>query len=173
MKQIISLFFILFLGTGYAQDVQTTEFFMQYSKRKVHYAKLMQSNEEIGKIKTIIQEKEITNRLNNTAADSNNTIILTVEEKEYLKNELDKLALPESYNFLDNIPKYKLVKNFDSKTTKPVEWFSKPIFIRNNTLCLIYKATYCGPLSGMGGWEFYRLVNEKWENWISLTMWFS
>lgn len=46
--------------------------------------------------------------------------------------------------------------------------FSKPIYIRNNSVCLIAMSAICGGTCGITDISFYKKVNEKWEKWINV-----
>lgn len=50
---------------------------------------------------------------------------------------------------------------------------SKPIFLRNGSVCLFYYSYFCGPLCGQGNLSLYKKEKGKWVRWISLYDWVS
>lgn len=51
--------------------------------------------------------------------------------------------------------------------------FSKPIFLRNKTICIFYSAYNCGGLCGNGQLEIYKRINNQWELFITVSSWMS
>ncbi|MBD3581643.1 hypothetical protein [Flavobacterium selenitireducens] len=51
--------------------------------------------------------------------------------------------------------------------------FSKPVFLRNNTVCVFYKGTSGQPESGGGGFSLYVKDNGVWKTYRFITMWIS
>lgn len=47
--------------------------------------------------------------------------------------------------------------------------FSKPIFIRNNSICLLYHFSMCGNPCGHYEINFYKKENGKWIKWIEMA----
>jgi len=50
---------------------------------------------------------------------------------------------------------------------------TKPIFLRNNTLCLFYYSHNCGQECGDGDFSIYRKTLFGWERYISFHYWIS
>lgn len=48
---------------------------------------------------------------------------------------------------------------------------SKPVFLRNNSICILYKASDCGMLCGGGTLVIYKKENDKWKNYMVLADW--
>lgn len=46
--------------------------------------------------------------------------------------------------------------------------FSKPIFLRDHTICFFYQDYGCGWLCAQGEFAIYRKRNGKWEKWRTL-----
>lgn len=105
-------------------------------------------------------------------------LILTNNEKKYLLRKIDEqqgFVWPD--NLFQNIQKSNLEeKNPTSKlknSFQKIYSFSKPIFIRNHTICIFYYGYYCGGECGKGIIEIYHKVNDKWTTWISIVQWIS
>lgn len=56
---------------------------------------------------------------------------------------------------------------------KSLSTFSKPVFLRDNTFCIFYKAGSGGDLSGGGGFSLYAKDRGVWRLYGILTMWIS
>ncbi len=46
--------------------------------------------------------------------------------------------------------------------------FSKPVYIRNGTVCLLYYAKLCCGNGGSDGLFFFKKINGQWKKWIIL-----
>jgi hypothetical protein len=133
-----------------------------------------------------------------TADTKSNNITLTRQEKKYISQQLDKFCksywkenlfpgsrliseenlwpyfknvYQEYSENLSNpnnsaIDKSNLLKNYQQPG---VFEFSAPIFLRNNSLCLIYLRSLCGNPCGYGELSIYRLENGNWNKWIVVS----
>ena len=115
------------------------------------------------------------------------SISFTKEEIEIIKEQLqvkvDKKFssyFPNKARFLKESRVNKIFNNknkgwhyFYVKYGKELYSFSNPIFLRNNTICLFYKATLCGGLCGGGSLDLWIKVNNKWEFFDLLYLWMS
>jgi len=114
-------------------------------------------------------------------------IVLSKEEKAYILKCLQEQRADTWPNHL--LPNSRLVL-YDTIASifkdRKREWtyfyshygakfhsFSKPIFLRNNSLCFFYSDYSCGGLCGFGNFAIYRINNGKWEEIISLFSWIS
>lgn len=92
-----------------------------------------------------------------------------------------RVLLDSMYSYLDN--EFKLnYKKYNSNTLdkdtaaiknfqKYVPWvfgFSKPIYLREETLCLYYSMAMCGQLCGHDEVSFYKKENGKWTKWFGI-----
>lgn len=48
---------------------------------------------------------------------------------------------------------------------------SKPVFLRNNSLCIFYKETECGMLCGSGTFAIYKREKGQWKWYMVLESW--
>src|SRR5437588_327384 len=94
----------------------------------------------------------------------------TAEEKRYINKELNKMQM---YTWRDSLlSNYLLIKQdtinaifkngvfdgwgyFNSHFGEGFYNFSKPIFLRNHTICIFYKGYSCGHLCGEGDLTIY------------------
>lgn len=107
------------------------------------------------------------------------SLILSQKEIEFIVGSLVKPTIWKNNLFPNSIAVQNITeakqKMYDLKMLKKdIEGiyffsFSKPIFIRNNTICLFSIATLCG--GSCGGFETYflRKINGKWSKWMIVS----
>lgn len=116
---------------------------------------------------------------------------LSNKEKRYVKSELNKMR---KYVWRDSLFKNSMLIKKDSinyafgksNKSKMDGWsyfnthlgegyydFSKPIFIRNSTVCIFYKGHHCGWLCGDGVVAVYIKKGNKWIFKYGLSSWIS
>jgi len=71
----------------------------------------------------------------------------------------------ENYNNPNNTEtdRMTMVKNYQRPN---VFKFSKPIYLRNKSLCLIYFSSVCGNPCGFDELCFYKIENSTWTKWV-------
>lgn len=62
---------------------------------------------------------------------------------------------------------------FTKNYGKDLYSFSKPVFIRNNSVCFFYVSNGNGDLGGSGSFDIYIKQNGKWILYNSLSLWIS
>jgi len=126
-------------------------------------------------------------------------IILSQEEKKYIQEQHEKnssYSWPDSLFFnservskdsvSDHLHKRRRVvteqldEAYKSKDKKRIEkmkrqrpwvsFFSKPIYIRDRTVCLIETANLCGNSCGDYETRFYKRENGQWRKWVRNTL---
>ena len=127
-----------------------------------------------------------------------NYIIFTKQEKKYIFQQLEiasrpcwnetifpgaQLILEEdalnyikktTQEYLENFNKptntendrMNLIKNYQRPT---IFKFSKPIYLRNRSICLVYFASICGNPCGFEELCFYKIANNTWSKWIVVS----
>jgi len=131
-------------------------------------------------------EKEFRSIFNNDTLRNNQSeamLILTKVDKEHIYNELRKL----NQRFVDKgllrkscfLPKEKLDlilkdpfsgwADFYKKYGKGYYSFSKPIFIRDNSICIFFFNFDCGVLCAKGELSVYKKSGNKWVKWFILN----
>ncbi len=114
-------------------------------------------------------------------------LVLTTSEKLYINNQLDKMT---GRIWHENLLKNSQMISLDSiqtffekqgpgwtgyykKYTTGFYSFSKPIFLRNNTICIFDYSYYCGSLCANGETGVYFKHNGKWSKWLTISTWIS
>ncbi|MNK69660.1 hypothetical protein D3C87_890530 [compost metagenome] len=131
-------------------------------------------------------EKEFLSIFNHDTLRNNQSeamLILTKVEKERIYNEIGKL----NQRFVDKdllkkscfLPKEKLDlilkdqvggwADFYKKYGKGYYSFSKPIFIRDNSICIFFFNYTCGVLCAKGELTVYKKSGKKWVKWFILN----
>ncbi len=80
------------------------------------------------------------------------------------KYGIDNLALPDPTKQLDKKGVYR-----DHR----IAWLTKPIFIRNDSICFVFYDSSCGPLCGSGFIDVYKKEEGVWKRWWTLVNWVS
>jgi len=131
-------------------------------------------------------------------SNNNDYLVLTPAEKVFIKSEVLKnnnycwddgvfensliIHKDSMWNYLkiQNTLIYDSLlvayENADSTSIKKYRFkyawvflFSKPIFLRNESVCLLSFAAFVSPNGGHAEMGFYRKNNGKWEGWIGLS----
>jgi len=125
-------------------------------------------NDRIGKIKidSII--------LSNPEIDYVSANIKTNNDKLWAKNIMPN-ATYISRKKINTIfgDKSKGWDYFEKKYEDTFYSFSKPIFLRNNSICFIYIGVGCGSLCGSASFDVYVKQDDKWIPFTSLCIWIS
>lgn len=111
------------------------------------------------------------------------TLILTMEEKQYILTKLKKQSDTNLWNQLQ-IPNSKVISldtitAISKDTTKGWNYFSKvygktlynfsiPIFFRNNQYCIFYYKTTCGKQCGEEVCAIFKKKKSTWAKWIAI-----
>ncbi len=118
---------------------------------------------------------------------------LTKEEQEYLLSQLNLLvAWPDSlftgslrleadstWTYLKqmNASRFETINQANAlndtllirelQTDYPYVFvLARPIYIRNNTVCLVFYFAFCGHTCGQSEASFYKKENDEWTKWI-------
>ncbi|WGQ10136.1 hypothetical protein QG516_00515 [Pedobacter gandavensis] len=86
------------------------------------------------------------------------------EGGKLLTSDSLKLYAEGNLDAWSNLNKNKIYKYF---------MFSRPIFLRNNTICLFNYAQYCGFKCGIGKTAIYRKEHGRWRRLMVLSSWIS
>jgi hypothetical protein len=175
MKQLL-LFLLLSVGS-FAQNKENTEFFRQFGKGRdtIYFMGEAIGEHRIKEMKKMVEKGYLTGTINPLpkTTPKGHPLTLTAQEKQFLLAELDKEASANRKQYLSANRNYILIDTFDHAKHKCYSNYTKPIFFRNNTLCLIYTEGICGPLNGGGGWKVYRKEKGTWNQWLTMTGWIS
>jgi hypothetical protein len=118
---------------------------------------------------------------------NSNFIVFTEDEKSIIINSLHSLKLQrwkeETLKNATIISSDTIGKIFDDPQ-KDWEYFrkkygggfyslSKPIFLRDNSLCVFYFGNNCGELCGEGKFSVYKKTFFGWSHYVTIYAWIS
>ena len=131
-----------------------------------------------------------------TVSQDANTLVLNEEEQEYLINELEQRTVwpddlfPDSkcidrdsmwaYIRVENAKRLEALQQAileeDTLAIKKLRYnypyvftFTKPVYIRDKTICFIAWVAMCGGTCGQTEQIFYKKENDEWEKWIVVS----
>ena len=192
-RLLIITFILMFNATIVAQNNdESSKFFLDILNptEKVIYSEYyfedMENVEElIFNHQKLYKTKKIENTKNYEVTDS---IILTKLELEYVVNEIKKNKKIENWSrgLIENsklISKKKVNKifqdsskgwkYFNDKIGSGFYSFSKPIFLRENSICFFYNSYGSGSLSGSGEFAVFVKENGEWKHFDAISFWIS
>jgi hypothetical protein len=103
------------------------------------------------------------------------TLVLSPDELAFIGQELKN----QQHDWLTScFPTTRLISKHSADSIYSTSIYrlhsiSRPIFLRNNSLCLFYSDYACGPLCGGGSLSFYKKENGKWRHYWGLSLWHS
>ena len=134
-------------------------------------------------IKTNLAKRTIKSLWKDSTA--NNSITLTKAEQKYIFNQLDSLrnlvwttnlftnSTRVSHDSLGTIVFKEIEKanrlGWKAKSGKQIWEFTNPIFLRQNSICLLFTLYICGGLCGRDELCFYENINGNWKKWITVS----
>ena len=193
MKALNYIITILFFATLQAQNkTESGRFFSDmFKNRKDKIIYTEQYFHELEDIETSIRSHMTLHKIEienaNQPKTPSDSINLTKHELDYVITELKKHnghkisqnLIPNSKHIcrrkVDKIFKdgSKQWPYFNKKFGKNLNSFSRPIFLRNNSICFFYSSNSCGSLCGSGGLSVYVKENGIWYFYDSVYMWIS
>ena len=112
--------------------------------------------------------------------------VLTPEERDTVRRQM---SLPGQTWTAGSFPGARLISqdtvqsifrdtargwNYFYKVYGPAFYtFSRPVFLRGDSLCVFYSATHCGGLCGSGELSLYRKEGGRWVFQLILSSWIS
>ncbi len=189
----------MFLGSTYAQlSIEDTTIlckaFRQItSKEQIVYVDTVNATGSVPtQLKEIFQKGKVTDKR------LGSSITLTKSEQEYLLSQLGqrivwndnlfekgkRICSDSMWNFLGKLNAERVATinkasiDKDSLTIKKLQQlknypfvftFAKPIYIRDNSVCLISLGAMCGGDCGQTETSFYKKENGEWTIWIVVT----
>lgn len=193
MRIVTLLVFLNLASPLYSQDnaeVQKflNDYFVSYEK-KILYSEDLESNYFDQLIRTIStnQIKLYKNSSSNNETQKYDNIQLTDKEKEYLVKEMNS---QRGKLWKDNLLKNSTVISRDSLTSifsKNIDrWgyfhrkygesyysFTKPIFIRDNSICFFYFSYFHDTSFAGGEFAVFKKENGKWKYYMTIWEWTS
>ena len=166
----VTLFLLLLTSYSFSQNILTASDSLaksflgdisskKYFRRVSYFDTLSQST--ISELREAINQK--------TFSKKSKTITLTDEERLKINSELEALDITW---LTRNFEKTILVTPEDSThiPTGISYKFSKPIFLRQNSLCLFYYGVSC-PMCGERKFAFYIKQKGKWTEYLTIFLW--
>ncbi len=183
MKYLILFCCLFIVSNSYSQSTKNSIKFLQEffaDKLPIVYSDTIHQY-DLKYLKEAIVKDTLYNNFFFGQNNAGRQLILTKDEKKYLLEKIDEqqdFIWPN--NLFQNSQKIDLEeKNSNSNLKKKLKKFqsiynfSKPVFIRNNSICIFYYGYYCGGECGQGSIEIYRKINSKWTKWITMVQWIS
>ncbi len=164
-----TLLFLLATLSGFAQDKQTKNFFADITNGTVYYSHGWLTENNTRSLNSELKKDEIKS----APQAEGYSLKLTKSEKKTIKKEAKKLIGIEAKTYLSGVKNFEFTEKFDLQKHKSLSFFSKPIFIRSNSICFVYASNTAGALDGSGGWNVYKKENGKWVRWIKFADWAS
>lgn len=169
------------------QDLQSKAFldhFFGQSAKIVYMNKLWES--EIEQMQNALAQDTLYT-LGAMMNDPNDRLVLTQQEHHYIKNELSQQANLVWHSHLFEQGKVLTKATVDSIYNDPARGrsyfeqqygsnlysFSKPIFLRDYSLCIFYSGYSCGSRCGEGKLVVFKKEHETWLSWLELYRWIS
>jgi len=194
MKNKLVIFILISLLSTFATNAQFNKRekrFLQWflkgykqSKYPVFYLK----NQDNGQLLQVLKPDSLLDMWGIAGRNkSQNKLILTKKEKKYVAAEINQL---KSINWVDHLlpgtrllsqdtANYYLIDRFQGwqklykRGITGFYTFSKPVFLRNETICIFQYDFNCGYLCGDGTIMVYIKENGKWAPYINLANWVS
>jgi hypothetical protein len=182
MKNILYILLLIFSQTVISQTDESEKVFWDLIDYKLYPDKNVKSDVgylnkgDIGMFPRYLNyvKKDSTLTYYDNRIKKNDSIVFSIEEKEYLISELS-----ESENYSWNLKDQKELIKVEQKNvleflkadkTRELKIISKPIFIRNKEIVCLYSVHLCcGHIYGYVSLSLYKKVNGKWKRWIPLS----
>ena len=163
MKLFLIIAFSFFIQFGHGQDTLKLYALIDTFSNRTNGNEFIISESmwpgEMKRLKGALKPKIVDN--------SGDSILLTNDELTYLNAQLE---LTDHFHWEQRLFKNAKIIPFDTLRHQRLYgqywFFSKPIFIRDNSICLFYYIFYCGNTCGHSQLAFYRWRNNKWTKWI-------
>ncbi len=190
----IGLFLLICTSTCLGQDKEQIQFIESYFSKsnfsrpdKLVYGKGLWKFEIEDILKSLAKDTIFSLGYKYESVD--NLLILSKEDKKQIDSQLDSLSSDNWYESL-HLENAQAVSQdsikaifantpdlgwqyFRTKYGKELYHFSKPVLLRNNTLCLFYYSNACGSLCGEGYLTLFRKEQGSWVKWFIIYSWVS
>lgn len=135
-----------------------------------HYQSKIRSFSLPQNIKFFARDTIITSYRNRKATKPEPILILTSEEKRHIKSQLQMQdSLMWGVRIIPKEKRLSLAKH-GSETLFTI---SKPVFLRNNSICIFEYFYECGNRCGYGKSAVYQRVEGKWQTLMIVYEWHS
>jgi hypothetical protein len=192
MGRVINILLALLLFSFAAnaqEDIETKKFLSDFFKKQPdHGVVFYQDSVDAGRI-VPIKRDTLRNGfpLLENGSVNTNYVVFSKEERAYIAKKIEEQKTATWSDGL--LPNSKLITKatikdifnerekgwiyFHGKYSSGFYTFSKPIFLKNNTICVFYYGYHCDYLCGYGDWSVYKKVNGDWVRIITFSSWVS
>lgn len=175
-RLLIFLLFSLSCFCSYGQNDKLAKQFIRslFEQKKIIYTSSV-TDETIKEITAALKPDMIYSNIYILGKVSD-SIMFSKEEKSYINNQIEILksnkwtsGLVENSTFIDSAALKKIIigvdgwKNFHKHYGTFIYRFSKPIFLRNNTMCIFYFGYFCDGLCGYKNLSIYSKKGDQWQ----------
>ena len=101
------------------------------------------------------------------------TIKFTAEEKLLIKSQIEMPGKKWLTKVFEELPVTTRLDTIYTKRDYLILNFSRPVFLRDNSLCVFYQSYSCGGLCGHGQFGLYRKFKGKWVQVSTFFQWIS
>lgn len=175
MRAFLTIFslFVFFFCFG-QEDTTTLHFLNNIIKRKSDTSLIYYTDKvDVGMYDYMMKKKLLKRHIKAIGSTNKSTLTLTSAEVNQLKQSL---AASKSHQWQEELfPSSKRISSDSthsflfSDRNKDLYLFSRPSFIRDNTIALFYVVHLCcGGIYGPVDLSFYRKENGKWQKWIMI-----
>ncbi|MFY7669519.1 hypothetical protein ACOSP6_00390 [Tenacibaculum sp. MEBiC06402] len=180
MKKTLYILLLFFCQTTTSQTTESEKVFWDLIDYKLYPDKYSDvgylDKVDFGMLKYQLSKiKKDTNlRYFDNRVKKNDSIILSLEEKEYLISELNS---SENYSWnlakkknLIKVERENILEFLKADKNRELKIISKPIFIRKGKVACVFSVHLCcGDIYGYVSIALYKRMNGKWERWIPLS----
>lgn len=176
-KYIFTITFSLFLSTFYGQNASNN--LMKHAIQSnclKNYENVIVSSLPSAFVESILRQLKSNKKVFKSIDYSKTEIHLSSKEKKFIVDSFTAHAKVEWTNedFANiTVIKENQIRDYIIENKKGgYIYISAPIFIRNNSVALIFFVHIYGDLNANGGgindFSFYKLENGSWKKWITL-----
>lgn len=159
---------------GIIRHVQDTAHIFYYDSIATTY--------RVNDIKTVLANRTIKSIRKDST--QNNSITLTKAEQKYIFNQLDEMhkmtwdkniftnstrVTADSSSFYFNEISTSNRKGWNPKSGRQIWEITEPIYLRDNSYCLLFTLYICGGECGRDELCFYKNINGRWSKWITVS----
>ncbi|WP_247236170.1 hypothetical protein [Telluribacter sp. SYSU D00476] len=179
MRYILVVLFSFFAAmVSYGQSLKEKEFIRYFFKSSLYTDRLY--DHHVMMIHEALQPDTLRS-LERHLYEADSVLVLTSKEKAFVNSEVAKLTtIRWNENLLEKgtlVVKDSLSgQETQSSSTRRLHRFSKPIFIRNDSVCIFYYDYFnlgCVMRCGTGTLQVYKKKNNNWLLWLTLMEWVS
>jgi hypothetical protein len=180
MKNILYILILVFCQTMTSQTTESEKIFWDLIDYKLYPDKYSDvgylDKIDVGTLEYHLSniKKDSTLIYYDNRIKKNDSIVLSLGEKEYLISELSS-SENYSWNLADKkklikVEQENILEFLKADKKRELKIISKPIFIRNEKVACVFSVHLCcGHIYGYVSIALYKKTNGKWERWIPMS----